>query len=216
MKISRNDPFNLNLTMRGLGNIVTYMHSHFYEYMYHFTFKRTLKSHSTDFRDPWEQVIEDIDFFKGVDDPFVRISYESSDRLLNFKGDLILRFGITEEDDLQDEVIINQSNRYQPYFLVSKRSKTYTKLKLYYIRAMNDYIQTLYNYACVLTASSYKIPQVLKKQFIMADKESLRLLNHDDSNVELIVNLIIGLKKDLEIFKGLAAISSKAKRDLYY
>jgi hypothetical protein len=216
MKISRNDPFDLNLCIRGLGNLVTYMHAECYEYMYYFTFKRALKSLSKDFQNAWEEPFETTSFFIDVDDSFVRLCLESSQKIYHFKEDLILRFGILEEDDLEDEEIILQSARFKPYFLVHKRSKSYKKLKTFYERSAKDNIESLYLYACAITAASYKIPLILKKQFTLAEKDTLRLLNHDDATVELIVDLIIALRKDLEIFQGLSAITSKVKRDIYY
>jgi hypothetical protein len=216
MKISRNDTFDLNLCIRGLGNLITHMHSDFYTYIYYLTFKRTLKSHFKDFNDPWEQEIEDIEFFKDIDDPFVQSCLEARSKLVEFKIDLMLRFGIDEEEDINDEVVMNQENRFKPYFLISKRSKSYKKLKMYYERTLSESIRSLYLYACAVTADSYKIPLILKRQLHHIEEDPLRLLNHDDNNVELLMQLILGLQKDLEIFQGLAAITSKVKRDRYY
>lgn len=198
MKISRNDPFDLNLCIRGLGTLLTYMHSDIYEYTYFLTFKKSMKLYARDFNDPWEQPINHDDFFEGIDDPFVQNCRETMGRLIECKFEVSLRFGIDEEDDLRDEDIIAQAQRFSPYLMVYKRSKSYKKLKLYYERTLSEVIESLYLYACALTAKSYKIPLVLKRQFNLPEQESLKLLNHDDNNVELLATLITELKKDLD------------------
>ena len=216
MSISRNDPFDLNLCVRGLGNLVTRMHSDTYAYMYNFTFKRALKSLSEDFNDPWENGIDDLEFFDNVDDTFVKCCMKAHDKLVYFKMDLTLRFGIDEEEDILNEVIVAEQERFKPYFLAHMQSKNYKTLKRFYERTLSESIKSLYLYACAITAKSYKIPLVLKKQLTHSEGDPLRLLNHDDNTVELLVQLIMGLKKDLEVFQGLAAITSKVKRDVFY
>jgi hypothetical protein len=203
MKLSRNDPFDLNLCMRGLGVLITYMHSDIYEYVYHFAFKKPLKSYARDFKDPWEQPIEHDDFFKELNDPVVTNSLHTMERLIDCKLELNLRFGIDEIEDLDNDVIVSESDRFKPYLLVHKRSKSYKKLKQYYERTLTGFIESLSLYACALTAQRYKIPLVLKRQLSLPGQESLMLLNQDDNNVELIKDLVIALKQDLSDFKSL-------------
>lgn len=203
MNISRNDPFDLNLCIRGLGTLVTYMHSDIYEYTYFLTFKKSMKLYAKDFNNPWEQPIEHDDFFREIDDPFVENCLKTLEKLIDFKLELALRFGIEEIEDLQDDVIIVQAGRFKPFMLVYKRSKSYKKLKLYYERTLSGFIDSLYLYACALTARSYKIPLVLKRQFNLPGQEGIRLLNHDDDNVELLATLITGLKADLNNLRTL-------------
>jgi hypothetical protein len=216
MSISRNDPFDLNLCIRGLGNLITLIHSHVYSYMYYLTFKRALKSHSQEFNDPWESGIDDLQFFENVDDSFVKCCMKAQVKLIDFKIELMLRFGINEHEDVIDEVIITQQDRYKPYFLFHMRAKTYKALKKYYERTLSESINSIYLYACAITANSYKIPLLLKKQLDHPVQDPLRLLNHDDNNVALLTQLITGLRRDLEVFKGLAAITSKVERDRYF
>lgn len=203
IKVSRNDPFDLNLCMRGLGVMMTYMHSDLYEFMYYLTFKRTMKSYSQEFNDAWAQGIEEIDFFEKTDDPFVKNCTHAHNSIADAKMELVVRFGIDEVEDLEDEEMVLQSTRFRPYFLLYKRSKSYKKLKLYYERTLTGFIECLYWYACALTARSYKIPLVLKRQLALPDDESLRLLNQDDNNVELLKELISELQKDLQELKTL-------------
>ncbi|CAM3959095.1 hypothetical protein SAMN06265348_104226 [Pedobacter westerhofensis] len=210
MKVSRNDPFDLNLSVRGLGVSITYMHSDLYEYMYYLTFKRSMKSHSREFRNPWEQSIDHLDFFGQTDDPFVQNMYSATGKLIEAKYELCIRWGIDEEEDLINEDILVQSQRYQPYLLMFKRSKSYKKLLAYYERALTDFISCLYLYACAYTAQSFKIPQVLKKQFDLPEPEQLRLLNQDDNTVALLKDLISGLNQDLAALKIL--MDKKYKR----
>lgn len=203
MSISRNDPFDLNLCMRGLGNLVTYMHSDIYEYVYHLTFKKTMKLYAKDFADPWEQPIEHDDFFTEIDDPFVENCLKALEKLIDFKLELAVRFGIEEIEDLQDEDIIMEAGRFKPFLLVFKHSKSYKKLKQYYERTLTGFIDSLYLYACAITAQRYKVPLVLKRQFELEGQEGLRLLNHDDNNVELLAILIADLEVILKELKTL-------------
>jgi len=197
MNISRNDPFDLNLCMRGLAVLITYLYSDVYEYLYYFTFKRILKPYAKEFNHAWEVSIEDLVFFKDSEDPIVRNCYSVQHRLIDYKFQLNLRLGVDEEEEIANELVDLQANRYWPYILVHKRAKSYKRLKLHYERALSGYIECLYLYACALTAQSYKIPLLLKKQLNMPGQDGLRLLNKDDNNVALLMELISELKKDL-------------------
>ena len=196
MMISTKDQFNLNSSVRGLSVLTMRIYSDIYEYTYHFTFKKSMKSYAKDFNDPWEQYIGEPQFFLGIDDPFVQNCLTVELRLIHFKWELMLRFGIPEEST-DDEAVILQSERFKPYLLYYKKSKSYKKLGLYYERTLMATIDCLYFYACAITAQSNKIPLVFKRQFKFPEKECMKLLNHDDSTVELLEQLIIGLKKDL-------------------
>ncbi|TKC59186.1 hypothetical protein FBD94_16780 [Pedobacter hiemivivus] len=203
MKISRNDTFNLNLCMRGLGVLVTYMHSDIYEFIYHFTFKKSMKLYAKDFKDPWKDSIDHHDFFFDIDDPLVQNCVIALERLIDYKHEITLRFGIDEVEDMNDEFIASQAWRFESYRLVYKQSKSYQQLIPYYDRTLSSVIHSLFLYACALTAQSYKIPRVLKSQVNLPDGDNFRLMNHDDNNVELLINLIVELKKNLEEFRGL-------------
>lgn len=209
MSISKNDPFNINLCIRGLGNQLTYMHSDLYEYNYYLTFKRSFRAYKKEFNDAWDNVIEHAAFFENSTDPYVRIGLKAEERLMVCKLELCLRWGIIEEEDLQDELISEQADRFNPFTLYYKKSKSYRKLNLYFVRTLTGFIECLYQYACVLTAQSYKVPLLLKKQFSLPDVDSLRLLNEDDNTVILLTELITELKQDLAEYKLL--IENKGK-----
>lgn len=198
MKISRDDPFDLNLCIRGLGVLTTYMHSDIYEYIYYFTFKKVMKSYAKDFNDAWEQYLDEDEFFEKIEDPFVQNALKTQFKLMEFKLELIRRFGFTETEDLEDAEIIIQAQRFKPYILIYKRAKSYKKLKLYYERTLEGIIACLYSYAAAITVQRYKIPLVFKRQFNSADQSWSRLLNTDDNNVLLLEQLILGLKEDLD------------------
>lgn len=210
MEISRNDTFNLTLCIRGLGVLVTYMHSDIYEFVYHFTFKKSMKLYAKDFKDPWQQIIEDDDFFSEINDPVVQNCLIAMGKLIDYKQEIALRFGIDEEEDLSDEFITSQAWRFKTYRLVYKHSKSYKKLIAYYDRTLSGIIASLSLYACALTAQSYKIPLVLKSQLNLPGLDNFRLLNRDDNNVELLIDLIVELKKSLEGFRSL--VSSGLRR----
>ncbi|TDQ11086.1 hypothetical protein [Pedobacter metabolipauper] len=203
MKISNNDPFDLHLCMRGLGNLITHMHSELYEYLYYFTFKKSMKAYAGEFNDAWDQGINDLDFFKEIEDPFVQNCFLAEIMLIDCKNEMVRRFGIDEIEDLNDEHILLQSERFKPYFLVYKNSKSYKKLRLFYIRALTDHIKSLHLYASAITAQSYKVPKVLRQQLDLPGEESMKFLNHEDNNVILLMELMTGLKKILEDFKVL-------------
>ncbi|QNK64124.1 hypothetical protein H7F33_06460 [Pedobacter sp. PAMC26386] len=212
MKISRNDPFDLNKCVRGLGVLVTYMHSDLYEYIYYLTFKKAMKSYAKEFKNAWEQYLGEEGFFQKIEDPFVQNCLGAELKLMKFKLELALRFGIDEEDDFEDGTILLQATRFEPYRMVFKQSKNYKNLKLHYEKALTGFIECLYLYACALTAKSYKIPLVLKRQFKLPAPENLKLLNEDENTVELLIELINGLQDDLDQLRLLLIRKTPARK----
>jgi hypothetical protein len=197
MKISNKDTFDYILTIRGLGVVLTYMHSDFYEYMYYLTFKRSMKSYAKEFNDAWEQSIDHDEFFQGSTDLLVRNCYQAHGRIVECKQELILRYGINEVEDVESREIITEAQRFHPFQLLYKRSKSYKKLSLYYERTLSGFIECLFIYACSITAENYKIPLILKRQFKQPVDAWFRLLNHDDPTVELLERLIMDLQHEL-------------------
>jgi hypothetical protein len=197
MKISSKDNFDYIQTIGGMGVILTYMHSDLYEYKYYLTFKRSMKSYAKQFNDAWEQSIDHDDFFDDTTDPIVQNCHSAQGKLIECKQQLILRFSITEMEDLEDPRLITEAHRYRPFFLLFKRSKSYKKLALYYERTLESIIESLFLYACSFTAENYRIPLILKRQYKHPEDEWFRLLNHDDPTVELLKALILDLKQDL-------------------
>lgn len=211
MKKSTNDQFDVRLCMRAVGTLVTFMHSDIYEYVYHFTFKKSFKAYAGDFKDPWAQHIDDDEFFMDTEDDLVKSCLISMGRLIEYKYALNVIYGIDEAEDLQDENVLFESTRFQPFKLFIKRSKSYKRLKMYYDRTLSSMIDSLCMYTYVLTAQRYKIPLVLRRQLKLPAEENLRLVNHDDSNVAMLEELIAGLRQDLEDFRFLSL--NKAERN---
>lgn len=205
MKPSRNDPFDLNLSLRGLGNLISILCTEVYTYAYIMTFKRSMKMYKKEFYDSAAVPIEDLDFFQHTGDLSVENCMEVFSKLAAYKTQLTLILGIDEEEDLTNERIALAATRYQPYYLMFKKSKSYKRLRLYYERLLVETIECLFTYACMLTAQSYKIPAVLKKQFERSDEESLRLLNADDHHVLMISQLIQDLRYSLTELRTIIA-----------
>jgi len=197
MKISNKDIFDYGLTIQALGVILTYMHTDLYEYMYYLTFKRSMKSYAKEFNDAWENSIDHDEFFEDTNDQIVQNCYQAHGKIIDCKQELILRFGLNEAEDLESRQIITEAQRYHPFQLLFKRSKSYKKLSLYYERTLDGFIECLFIYACSLTAERYKIPLVLKRQFKGPVEEWFKLLNHDDPTVELLQTLILDLHQEL-------------------
>jgi hypothetical protein len=197
MKISNKDPFDYKLTIRALGVILTYMHSDLYEYMYYLTFKRSMKSYAKEFNDAWEQSIDHDEFFEGTTDRLVKNCHQAHGKIVECKQELILRFGINEVEDMEDREVMTEAQRFHPFQLLYKRSKSYKKLSNYYERTLAGFIECLFIYACSFTAEKYRVPLVLKRQFKQPSEDWFRLLNHDDSTVELLQVLITDLYQEL-------------------
>ncbi|WP_442591535.1 hypothetical protein ACSBL2_09930 [Pedobacter sp. AW31-3R] len=197
MKTSVNDPFDVNICLRGLGNMISFVLDDVYEYAYVLTFKRSMRMYKKEFHDPDEVPVLDLAFFYTTGDLYVTNCAEANFKLADYKLKLIDILNIDEVHDFHDEVLDNESYRYKPYYLMYKKSKSYKKLKQYYERLLVETIKCLFTYACVLTAQRYRVPPILRKQFNLADDQCFRLLNSDDLHVQLLIELIIDLKKSL-------------------
>jgi len=209
VKIYANDPFDLNLCVRGVIIQLVEMTSNIYEFAYYFTFKRSRKDYAAEFNNPFTMPITDMEFFLDTGDAVVLSCCSVDDTLLALMVELTQRFGIDQEDNLEDPVAQAQSRRFAPLRQVSKKSKSYKRLKINYERSVVDYIAYLYQIAAVITASRYRIPLVLKKQFLLPETVSLRLLNDDDLTVALLKDTIIRLRQNLADFRELAGGKKK-------
>ncbi|MBB2149038.1 hypothetical protein [Pedobacter gandavensis] len=200
MKTSRNDPFDLDICIRGLSMMMGTVHSDFYEFVYYLTFKKAFKEYYSEFNNPWEFPIGDGTFFDDVDDPFVQNCLHAFTIIGKAKFELDGWFGIEafeDHDPDEDTMFFFEGMRFKPYQMHFKRNKSYKKLKLGYERSLAEFIHSLFLYACALTAQSNKIPLVLKKQFKLSNDDAFRLLNQDDDQVVLLIGLMKRLKKML-------------------
>jgi len=199
-KISASDPFDFQLSIRGLIYQLMEMHSNIYEYAYYFTFKRTRKEYAREFNDAFEMPITEQSFFLDTGDRVVIHCCNVETKLLDLQEELTRRFLIDLMDNCQDQVAEVQSKRFAPYRMLYKKSKSYKKLKIYYEKTLVQYIEYLYKMGCVFTASTYRVPLVLKRQFLKHESLSLRLLNCDDDTVALLMDYIVSLRVELETF----------------
>lgn len=210
-KISVSDQFDAQLSIRGLIFQLAEMGNDMYEYSYYLTFKKTYKEDARVFNDAHEMPIEEQSFFLKTGDPFVINCCSVENKILDLKDELMRRFQIDEMDNTEDEVAEVQSERHVLYLLFYKRSKSYKRLKIQYERALLEYISYFYKFACVFTASNYRIPLIFKKQFLKDEAISLKLLNSDDDTVALLMEYIISLRVDLDAWRNLNINDKKNK-----
>lgn len=208
-KISAKDPFELRLFINGLIRQMVNMNSNIYEFAYFFTFKRSRRAYSLEYNDPYDMYIHEMHFFIDTKDPVVINTCAVRERIIAFKVALMRKYLVDEIENLTDATAIAQSKRFAPYRMLYKKSKSYKKLKVYYERSILDYIEYLYKVACVLTASNYRIPLVLKKQFQAGEELSLRLLDTDNDVIVLLIELITGLRKDLADLRSIPEVKKK-------
>ena len=212
MKALCKDPFDYILCIRGLGNLVTYMDSEIYEYLFYFTFRTVMKNYKLEFTDPWRNFIAEMEFFEEIDQPFVQHSYQVNQRLTALKNELVSRFLIEELVDLDDANVEEEADRFKPYTLFYKHSKSLKMLKHYYERTLKDIIRCLFLYACALTAGNNRIPPVLKDRMDLPHEEWSLLLNREDSTVQLLIETIRELKQSLETLQEIMTKPPKKKR----
>jgi len=208
-KILASDQFDLRVCISGLIYQLMGMSSNAYEFAYYLTFKRSLKEYAMEFNDAFDKIITDPSFFLETGDRIVINCCSVDSKILKCKRELMQRFLIDEMDNCQDKIAIAESKRYAPYRMLYKRSKSYKKLIMYYERSLQEYIEYLYKFACIITASNYRIPLVLKRQFLKEEAVSLRLLNSDDDTVALLMELIISLRVNLATLRDLNANKKK-------
>jgi hypothetical protein len=208
-KITAGDPFDYQLFLRGVANQILQMNSNVYEFAYYFTFKRTRKDYANEFNDPYDMPIDQEQFFLETGDPVVINCCEVTKKICLVKREILKLLCIEEFDNDNDPIADLQSARYAPYRLTFKRSKNYKKLKMAYERALVAYLEYAYTVACAITASKYRIPQILKKQYLLDDTLSLRLLNSDNPVVDLLIDMIIGLRVDLAALRAIGVKKPK-------
>ena len=210
-KITANDIFNRRISIEGLIFQLTQMNNNLYEFAYYFTFKRSRKSYRNEFYDPYEVQIPEWEFFRGIEDPVVQHCYSTGMLLHDLAHELLKRTGKDILHYRKDREGWAEAERFAPFSLISKNSKSYKRLKLYYERSLIEYIEYCYKYACVFTASKYRIPQVFKKQFLLEEAVSLRLLNSDDDIVAMLIECIGSLRQLLADFRALGVKANKTR-----
>jgi citrate synthase len=215
-KITVYDQFDFQLSIRGLVFQLLKMNEDIYEYAYYLTFKKTCKADAKKFDDAWEMPVTQPNFFMETGDPFVINCCSVQKKIQNLTGELMRKFEIDEFELNKDKVAKVQSARHAPYMMIYKRSKSYKRLKTQYERTLLEYIYYFYKLACVFTASKYRIPLVLKRQFLKEEAVSLWLLNSDDDTVALLMKYIVSLRIDLAGVRELNSKKSKTKHYGYH
>ena len=200
-KVRATDQFEILLLMRGVARQLADINGNLYEFRYYFTFKRTRKAFSLAYNDPYEMPIDNEDFYFDTGDQVVRNCNSSLGKTEQLQNDICTMFAINIHNFHKDEDALRESKRYAPYRLQYKKSKSYKKLMFFYDRALVEYIDYLFKIACAITALNYKIPLVLKKQFLLEESVSLHLLDTDNTVVAMIKETIIGLRADLKNFR---------------
>jgi len=145
--------------------------------------------------------IDDEDFYFDTGDHVVRNCSSTLAKMEVLQNDICIMFAIPSTHLHLYEDALRESQRYAPYRLQYKKSKAYKKLMLSYDRAQVEYIDYLFKIACAITASNYRIPLVLRKQSLLEESISLRLLDTDNTIVAMIKEIIIGLRADLKNFR---------------
>lgn len=190
-KISADDPFNFQKSVKGFNLQLMFMYSQIYHFYYTFAFKRHMIKY--DYYDMFEELSDADDYFLKIEDPYVINGVKIRKLMIDCHTTLVLRFGIDVEDDLDDQQILAESQRRSPFVLQYKHPKSYKKLRFYYERTVTSQIRYLHDFACIFTASKYRIPLVLKRQYNLPYSISFKLLNDDDDTVKLIIELIKSL-----------------------
>jgi hypothetical protein len=215
-KISANDQFDLQLSIRGLIFQLVKMSEDIYEYAYYLTFKKTCKADAELFNNAWEMPVTHPHFFMETGDHLVINCCSVQKKIQDLIDELMRRFQIDDIKVREDEIAIIQSERHAPHMMIYKRSKSYKRLKLEYERTLLEYIYYFYKIACVCTASKYRIPLVLKRQFLKEEAVSLWLLNSDDDTVALLMEYIVSFRIDLAGVRELTSKKTKAKHYGYH
>ena len=213
-KPSANDPFDLDLLIRGVLLQLIEMGSNLYEFSYTFTFKRTMKAYAGEFNDPFEKMIDQWDFFLDTGDPVVINCVRVEQMINKLAHDLRVLFGLDLQDVVADQMARHESARFAPLRLLYKRSKSYKQLKLCYEQSILDYIAYFYRIATVITVGKYKIPPIFNKQFILDEHVSLWLLNSDDATVVLLQDMIGLLRLQLEDLRAVPVKKKSKSRKL--
>jgi hypothetical protein len=190
IKISVNDPFDLRQSVRGFNVQLSLMQSDIYFFYFTFALKRELKLYKADYWELFNALVYDIKIFADTSNAFVINGLRIREEICAVNKVVSLRFGLELEDEIKNPVIVAESRRYRPYCLWHKKSKSYVRLRIYYERTLLSHLHYLYKMACVYTASKYRIPPILARQFNLPDSISFHLLDQENDTVMLIINLI--------------------------
>ena len=203
MRLRKTDPFDKQICITALATTLIELYSCILDFTYFFTFKKELKCYEADFKDPDLQPIEDLNFFKKINDPVVKHSLLISAVLIDFSTAFNLRHGLDAADLIvYQNVSYEEVERYLPKRTLSMVNKSYARLFFYYERYLEESINCLYYYCCILSLEHYQLPLSMKKQINQISEHSFRMVNTEHNEVALLANLIFTLIKADEELKN--------------
>ena len=191
MKKGKNDQFDEVICKKALATVIIELYTSMLDFGYFFTFKNELKCYEKEFKNPVEQPILDLAFFADIRDPVVQHSLSVAMALIDFSLAYNLRHGIDAEEQIMCSTIdFGEVDRYLPTRPRGICSQSYARLFFYYERYLEETINCLYYYCCALSVKSYKLTLDMKKHINQISEESYRIINMEDTDVELLTNLI--------------------------
>lgn len=204
MKTTRNDPFDLDLCIRALGNQLTYMHTDIYLFMYSMSFKSSGKPSDYEFEEELYNFNENMEFFMNCDNSFVKACCSICITIINYKVELCSKWGIKEQDDLENEMISEDALRYNPRYLGKIKRKNFLKLSLSYLKTLEGIVKCLYAYLGAVTIESYKIPMAPKQLLNLYNKHYLKGTLGNEIMARFIVGLISEIMEPFEDYQDAA------------
>lgn len=203
MKANKNDVFDKAVCIEALATVLIELYSCLWDFTYFFTFKKELKCYEADFRDPHLQPVDDLDFFKNINDPVVKHGVIISSVLIDFSEAFNLRHGLDAQALVgYENVSYEEVERYLPKRPLSMVNKSYARLFFYFERYLEESINCLYYYCCALSLESYQLTPAMKKQLNQINEHSFRVVNTEDNEVALLANLAFILSKADEKLKN--------------
>lgn len=201
MKTSRNDIFDLDLCISGLGNQLTFMHTDIYLFMYSMTFRSSQTASEKEFKEAMKNGEKNLKIFANSKNLDIRLCARIQWAIIKFKQELCSIWGIDERKDLADEMLREQAMRYSPRLIGEIKRRNYLKMSLSYAKILTGFVRCLNSYVCAITIQSYKIPMVPDKQVILCDKHSLDLPVENEKMVRFINNLLAEIIDDIEKYQ---------------
>lgn len=199
-KATKQDEFHLQTFLQGLGLMLLTVDTNFYEYCYHITFKTVFKTYKLIFNEPYEKPV-DAEFFRTIENPTVQHCCKLQDLIYSYYEGLAIRACLLEDLLLEDESLTPEANRYAPKMITAFYNKSYSYMVFNYQRYLEEINNTLYYYCCALTLNSYQIPLKMRVRLDYTYQGSFRYLNLDNPEVAHLIDLMLAIEEEIEVFK---------------
>lgn len=200
MKISGNDPFDLDLCIRGLGNQLTYMHNDIFDYMYNRIERPGRTPCINAFKELQENCLYDYRKFQSHKSHYVQLCFRIDQNIRKYKEVLCVIWNIDEAADLQDALIMEQAKRYSPRLLPFKKSRNFVKVDSFYAKVLTSFDECLHSYLCAIITGSYKIPIEKNAQVKLCEQNDLIPLSENEEIVPLLDGLIDDIRGDITAY----------------